>query len=212
MSLSFCGVYEIRCVVSNHAYCGSALNVLNRWAGHKRDLRGNTHHCKALQQSWDKHGPSAFVFEVLECCSQETRRVREQFWLDADPTFVYNSARIVDSPNFTEEERARLSARMTRINQELPWTLERRAAASQRMRARPRGEVSAGTKAKQSVAAKARCARNKLLGISPWGLREAKLGPRHPDHFCACGCGKKISRRSIWSRGHGNRKEFRGRS
>lgn len=203
--MKVCGVYEIRCFVSNRAYCGSALNIFNRWDVHKLDLRKNRHHCSALQKAWNKHGASNFVFDILECCPAELRLVREQFWLDADPTFVYNSARLVGHPS--ELNRALASRHIIQLNKTLPWTQERRRAAAERVKRRMQNwVVSLDTKAKQSASAKARKAREKLEDIAPPWVRHWEVNPR-PKNLCNCGCGKEIRRRSVFARGHYPRRQ-----
>lgn len=94
------GVYLIRNSRTGRGYAGSSVNVEVRWNQHRVDLNGQRHHCKALQQAWNKHGPSSFEFMLLETCPEDQLKVLEQAWLNRlQPE--YNSARTVDRP--TEE-------------------------------------------------------------------------------------------------------------
>lgn len=77
------GVYAIRHIVSGKIYIGSAVNFKERWKRHRRDLGLGRHHSRHLQRAWDKYGPEAFLFEILETISDETNLIRvEQEYLD----------------------------------------------------------------------------------------------------------------------------------
>lgn len=77
------GVYRITNTVTDRVYIGSAVDVGHRMHQHKADLRGRKHINAYLQRSWDKHGEAMFVFEPLVECSIETRKEREQRFIDA---------------------------------------------------------------------------------------------------------------------------------
>jgi group I intron endonuclease len=78
-----CGIYTITNTVSGRIYVGSAAKIHKRWLAHRNHLKHGTHHSKSLQRSWIKHGPDAFVFEVVEVVSNSLDLiVREQHWLD----------------------------------------------------------------------------------------------------------------------------------
>jgi group I intron endonuclease len=59
------GVYKIINNKNGKFYIGSSANCELRFYQHKYSLNKNTHHCKHLQASWNKHGDSCFSFEVL---------------------------------------------------------------------------------------------------------------------------------------------------
>ena len=75
-------VYKIICIASAKFYIGSSINIKQRFAGHKRQLRAGTHRNIPMQHSWNKHGEESFIFEILELCSLEDLRVREQYFMD----------------------------------------------------------------------------------------------------------------------------------
>ena len=78
------GIYCIRNLVSGRVYVGSAANIRIRWNAHRSMLSKGKHHAPALRRSWLKHGPAAFVFEVLEIVEAKERLIeREQHWIDA---------------------------------------------------------------------------------------------------------------------------------
>jgi group I intron endonuclease len=60
------GVYAIVHTASGRTYVGSAKFVVVRWSQHLSDLANGTHHNMFLQRAWDRYGPGAFVFKVLE--------------------------------------------------------------------------------------------------------------------------------------------------
>lgn len=76
------GIYCIRNIVNGRVYVGSAVNIRVRWASHRERLKTG-HHSKLLQNSWNRHGPQAFVIEVLELVPDPAMLLtREQHWID----------------------------------------------------------------------------------------------------------------------------------
>lgn len=76
------GIYAIRHVATGRVYVGSSKDVPSRWRCHRSELRRNKHPSPYLQRSWNRHGESAFSFEVLEDCSVAELAMREQHWMD----------------------------------------------------------------------------------------------------------------------------------
>ena len=82
------GIYVIRNTISGRVYVGSARDIKARWAVHRHQLANGRHHSKLLQQSWTKHGPGAFSFEILETVQNAIDlTAREQHWIDALSAF-----------------------------------------------------------------------------------------------------------------------------
>jgi group I intron endonuclease len=110
--MSYCGIYEIRNVVTNDAYVGSTINRDNRWLEHRCELNGNYHHNQHLQNAWNKYGERSFLFNWLEDTPQDLLLMREQAYLDSG-VFVYNIAKHADAPTrgraMSEISRHRLS-------------------------------------------------------------------------------------------------------
>jgi len=77
------GVYRVVNTVTDTTYIGSAVNIQRRLEDHRARLNRGKHANRHLQRSWDKHGEAAFVFESLVECSVETRKDREQRFIDA---------------------------------------------------------------------------------------------------------------------------------
>ena len=101
-------IYQIKNLTSGKVYVGSATFYDKRIGTHVSRLRRNKHHSKHLQSSWIKYGEDNFTFSILEHCSKETLKDREQYWIDAtnccDPQFGYNMA--------TRAESSRLGTKM----------------------------------------------------------------------------------------------------
>jgi group I intron endonuclease len=77
------GIYTILNKTNGRCYVGSAHNCRSRFSGHRYLLNRNAHHCPPLQNAWNKYGPSAFDFVVLEECEQTDLLIREQVYLDS---------------------------------------------------------------------------------------------------------------------------------
>jgi group I intron endonuclease len=74
-------VYQIRNTVSGKIYVGSTADMAKRFRAHRSFLANGTHSNRHLQASWNRHGPDAFVFEVLEQCSPSMLAEREAYWI-----------------------------------------------------------------------------------------------------------------------------------
>ncbi|NCX56371.1 MAG: hypothetical protein EBW87_04130, partial [Burkholderiaceae bacterium] len=73
------GVYFIRNNITNKVYVGSSVDIYRRWATHKRELKANSHHCVKLQNSFLKHGESAFQY----CLAESAKCVEQMAILEA---------------------------------------------------------------------------------------------------------------------------------
>jgi group I intron endonuclease len=79
------GVYQIRNIINQKVYIGSAAGVKGfkgRWNTHLHYLRHLTHGNKHLQNAWNKYNEDAFVFEVLLYCDPEHCVWYEQLTID----------------------------------------------------------------------------------------------------------------------------------
>ena len=75
------GIYTIRISGSLKFYIGRTKDFKRRKAHHLWLLRRGEHHCKHLQNAFNKHGHIEFVEEQEEN-DKEQRIVLEQWWLD----------------------------------------------------------------------------------------------------------------------------------
>ena len=96
------GIYQIRCLPTGKIYIGSAVNLRDRWGGHRRSLRRGTHSNAHLQRSWDLYGEAKFDFTVVELVDSSGRLEAEQRWLDrtgcANRNIGFNIFAIAGSP------------------------------------------------------------------------------------------------------------------
>lgn len=77
------GVYLILNHVKGKGYIGSSVSLNKRWVNHKYHLKKGDHRNILLQRAWNKYGPNAFSFHVLEeVPNRENLATREQGWLD----------------------------------------------------------------------------------------------------------------------------------
>lgn len=79
------GIYVIEHGDSGRFYIGSSVRVYARWYGHRRALQQGKHHSAYLQNAWNKYGPEAFDFRLLEECApdKDVRLRLEQEYIDA---------------------------------------------------------------------------------------------------------------------------------
>ena len=174
------GVYEILNTTNSKRYVGSAANLPRRKKEHLRRLRGNKHHNRYLQRSWNKYGEKVFKFDVIEYWEPEFLVSMEQWWMNMlQPE--YNIAPVAGSPlgvTHTAETRAKMSeAHMgTTLSEETKnkisnalmgntngvngpgfigkHTAESKAKMSAALKGKKRGTPSEETKAKISAAMK----------------------------------------------------------
>lgn len=82
-----CGIYKIENLVDGKVYIGQSINVSNRLANHKSDLKHNRHHNTYLQHAYNKYGVENFDFSIIcECDMQELDRLERYYIVE-----VYDS-------------------------------------------------------------------------------------------------------------------------
>ena len=95
------GIYAIRNLVTGKMYVGSAIDFAKRFKNHRSALTNGKHNPK-LQNSWNKHGAGAFVFEILEVVEDKALLLTiEQQWLDKFKSYGpagYNVALFASAP------------------------------------------------------------------------------------------------------------------
>lgn len=113
------GVYKITNKLNGKFYVGSSLNVTKRKLTHFMYLRKNLHPNKKLQNSWNKHGESAFEFFILEVVENKEHLImREQHWLNYFNAVEngYNILKLAYSPTGwtpSDETREKMSISQT---------------------------------------------------------------------------------------------------
>lgn len=83
-------IYGIRNRTTGTVYIGKTVNARKRFTRHKSLLKNNKHWNVHLQRSYNKHGPAAFEYVVLEQCEESNLAQNEQKWIDASRPNVYN--------------------------------------------------------------------------------------------------------------------------
>lgn len=132
------GIYQIRNLVNGKVYIGSSCEIGKRFCQHKWLLGIGKHHSPYLQNAWNKYGPDAFVFEVLENCSEEDVLKREQWYLDEkkpyDRVNGYNNARFAESgaKGRPMSEKNKAILRLINTGRTMPRDAVERAAAKRR--------------------------------------------------------------------------------
>lgn len=76
------GIYRITCTANKKIYIGSSINLRHRYQEHLSGFRRNAHENPKLQHAWNKYGPDAFIFEIIEFVEPEMVIEREQYWID----------------------------------------------------------------------------------------------------------------------------------
>lgn len=76
--------YRIVNTLTGKCYVGITANPKERKKAHFKSLRGNYHHSKHLQDSFNKHGEKVFRWEVIEkqLCTYEDACEREKHWIN----------------------------------------------------------------------------------------------------------------------------------
>jgi group I intron endonuclease len=75
------GVYIIYNVITEKVYIGQSKNIYKRINMHKTNLYNNKHENNHLQNSWNKYKIISFIFGILEKCSIEKLKEREEYWI-----------------------------------------------------------------------------------------------------------------------------------
>ena len=94
-------IYKIINLVNDKFYVGSTTNKKIRFREHRKQLRGNRHHCKHLQAAWNKYGEDKFVFKVVEeVPNPKLLTAAEDLWLAEHfgKPYCYNSGSAAVAP------------------------------------------------------------------------------------------------------------------
>jgi len=94
-----CGIYQIRNLINGKCYVGQSIHLKSRKNDHLGDLRRNQHHNPYLQSSFNKHGETNFIFEILIYCIPEKLTYYEQLFCDINKAhgLSYNIRECVES-------------------------------------------------------------------------------------------------------------------
>lgn len=110
------GIYLITNILNDKKYVGSSKNLTKRKYSHFSTLQKNKHPNLHMQNSYNKYGSSAFLFQIIEQVADIDMLIeREQHWIDALKP-VYNKRAIASSNQgsiFSEYARKNMSIAMT---------------------------------------------------------------------------------------------------
>lgn len=95
------GIYKITCIPTGKIYIGSTINLRWRRKTHFGHLQHNKHRNPKLQAAWNKYGPDAFAFDIVELVLvPDLLTAREQYYLDTLKPFDkrgFNIGRVAES-------------------------------------------------------------------------------------------------------------------
>lgn len=89
------GIYAIENAYTGAIYVGGTTKSFDeRWRAHRNGLNNGSHHSQLLQDAWNRHGESVFVFRILEVVQDRLLvPIRERQWME-ELQPAYNSAYI----------------------------------------------------------------------------------------------------------------------
>lgn len=105
-----CGIYKI--IIGRHFYIGSSNNIANRLHTHKNTLHNNCHHNHTMQNCFNKYGPDALMFEVVEECTEDNLLEREGYYMQ---TLKPDMNHIMDPTRPSQDRESIELARATRM-------------------------------------------------------------------------------------------------
>lgn len=89
-----CGIYCITNTANGKKYIGQSVDIEKRFKRHKYGLMNNKHFNKHLQCAWNKYGPDAFTFEIIQICDIQHLDMYERLYIiqlrTFDREFGYN--------------------------------------------------------------------------------------------------------------------------
>lgn len=88
------GIYCIENMINGKKYIGQAKDIDRRKYQHLKELKGNYHYNKYLQNAFNKYGVNNFKFNIIEKCNIDNLDEREMFYIKKyntmDKTKGYN--------------------------------------------------------------------------------------------------------------------------
>lgn len=149
------GIYIILNTENGKHYVGSSKCLRKRSKEHAYDLDVGRHSSRKLQHAWNKYGPDAFRFDVVEEVPESELLVREQHWMDVTLPF-YNIARQAASRlgiKCSEETKQRIREAKANISQE---TRDKIAEANRRRGPEARRNMSEAGKNRPPISEETR--------------------------------------------------------
>lgn len=126
------GIYVVVNTLNQWRYIGSTARLSMRLKQHRAELTRQVHKNTHFQNAWNKYGPDAFIFDVLEVVADPAHLLtREQYWIDQFKPRLYNIDKVAARPDLgvarkprTPEHRRNLGAARRGVPH--PYTDEQR--------------------------------------------------------------------------------------
>lgn len=109
-----CGIYEIVHIASGKRYIGHSKQIEFRWWQHRGNLDQGLHVNVHLQRAWLRYGCDAFLFRVVETCSESMLLEREQAYINLyweTPGALFNIAREAHRPSMKGKSQSNFQKR-----------------------------------------------------------------------------------------------------
>ncbi len=94
-------IYKIINTVNGKFYIGSAIDTRRRFQQHKRLLIRGSHHCRHLQNAWNKYGKDVFTFNIIRIVlDSDSLEDIEDEWLKihVGKKYCYNTGKSAIAP------------------------------------------------------------------------------------------------------------------
>lgn len=129
-----CGVYCIWNTKKRMAYIGSSKDIEKRIKTHFRKLKKGNHHCRYLQNAYNKYQKHSFVWSVTELCLESDLLVREQYYMDRFKNSKYNAALFSHSPMKGRKHSQKTLERLREVHKGNQHNLGNKASESTRLK------------------------------------------------------------------------------
>lgn len=124
-----CGIYKIENSISHKVYIGQSIDIKRRWRAHIRALTNGTHKNIYLQRAWNKDGPDAFKFSLIESCvTKDQLNERETYWATKYLEKSYNLG--ATGLQNTMSQNTKLKLRKAHLGKKLSWEHKRNISLS----------------------------------------------------------------------------------
>jgi len=100
------GIYEISNTVTGRRYVGRAQNATLRWVEHTRALERGAHINQRIQEDWNAHGATSFVFTVRELIGDARQLSRRELEIIHAERPAYNATSADPSPAILDARKA----------------------------------------------------------------------------------------------------------
>lgn len=133
-----CGIYLICCLPTQKVYVGSSQDISYRWEAHRYDLKQGKHHNSYLQRAWNKYGPDAFTWKVVEIISVGELLSAESRWFEktrcCEDLYGFNIAMDPSAPMLGRKHTSQAKYKISRVHRGKMHTEDHRRKISDAIR------------------------------------------------------------------------------